>query len=140
MKVLQGYSSDRVTNSGGGLIAMYRLHFGLKKADISSKILCRVKRSKFSESVAIPCSKMVQKDVEDYDYHVLKQLNFDRFKPRIIRMEWCNLLDIEKEFSLELLKVHGYRVKTFQDDLLAWRKFWILSSRYSSEGCLWKKT
>ncbi len=39
---------------GGGQIAMYRLHRGLKKAGVDSKLLCKYKKLESSESVAIP--------------------------------------------------------------------------------------
>jgi glycosyltransferase involved in cell wall biosynthesis len=41
---------------GGGQIAMYRLHRGLRKAGVDSKILCKYKKLESSESVAIPHS------------------------------------------------------------------------------------
>jgi FkbM family methyltransferase len=68
-----------------------------------------------------------QMDVEGYDFNVLKQLNFYRFRPYIIRMEWWNLPDEEKQFSLELLKTQGYRTSILSVDLVAWRKMGILA-------------
>jgi glycosyltransferase involved in cell wall biosynthesis len=41
---------------GGGQIAMYRLHLGLRKAGVDSKLLCKYKKLETSESVAIPQS------------------------------------------------------------------------------------
>ena len=41
---------------GGGHIAMYRLHRGLRKAGVDSKLLCKYKKLESSESVAIPHS------------------------------------------------------------------------------------
>lgn len=62
-----------------------------------------------------------QVDVEGYDYHVLKQLDFRRFQPSIIRIEWFNLPDDEKCLALELLRSHGYRIHLSKTDLIAWR-------------------
>ena len=39
---------------GGGAIAMYRLHLGLKRAGFDSKILCAIKTLETSDSIAIP--------------------------------------------------------------------------------------
>ena len=39
---------------GGGQVAMYRLHRGLRKAGVDSKILCKYKKLESAESVAIP--------------------------------------------------------------------------------------
>ncbi len=36
-------------------------------------------------------------DVEGYDYQVLRQLDFGRFSPRIIMMEWYNLPNERKD-------------------------------------------
>ena len=62
-----------------------------------------------------------QVDVEGYDYHVLKQLDFRRFRPRIIRIEWFNLPDDEKRLALALLAPFGYRIRLSKTDLIAWR-------------------
>jgi len=61
VKILHVHHTDNITGAGGGLIVMYRLHFGLKKAGIDSKILCKIKRPEFSDSTEIPCSKIVKK-------------------------------------------------------------------------------
>ena len=59
-------------------------------------------------------------DVEGYDYHVLKQFDFSRLRPRVIRMEWYNLPQDEKQMSLDLLKTWGYRTALLESDLIAW--------------------
>lgn len=41
MKVLQLWKSDSGLYGGGGAVAMYRLHTGLKRSGIDSKILCQ---------------------------------------------------------------------------------------------------
>jgi glycosyltransferase involved in cell wall biosynthesis len=61
MKVLHVHTSDNPVRAGGGLIAGYRLHLGLKKAGVESKILCRIKRPEFSDSAEIQCSKTMRK-------------------------------------------------------------------------------
>jgi glycosyltransferase involved in cell wall biosynthesis len=43
VKVLQLWKSDSAQLGGGGAVAMYRLHSGLRKAGIDSKILCERK-------------------------------------------------------------------------------------------------
>jgi FkbM family methyltransferase len=64
-------------------------------------------------------------DVEGYDYEVLCQLDLERFKPRVILMEWYNLPDDEQAKSLALLTLHGYEATTFWEhgdcNLVAWR-------------------
>jgi glycosyltransferase involved in cell wall biosynthesis len=53
MRILLVHMSDYM-RGGGGAIAMYRLHLGLKKAGFDSKILCAIKTLESSDSVAIP--------------------------------------------------------------------------------------
>jgi FkbM family methyltransferase len=64
-------------------------------------------------------------DVEGYDFHVLKQLDFQRFFPHMIMMEWYNLPHDEKKQALQLLKKHGYRTAQVREDavknLVAWQ-------------------
>jgi len=52
MRVLLVHAGDY--GRGGGQIAMYRLHCGLRKAGVDSKILCKYKKLESAESVAIP--------------------------------------------------------------------------------------
>ena len=54
MRVLLVHAGDY--GRGGGQIAMYRLHCGLRKAGVDSKILCKYKKLESSESVAMPQS------------------------------------------------------------------------------------
>lgn len=64
---------------------------------------------------------LLQIDVEGYDYHVLKQVDFSRLRPLVIRMEWYNQPQDEKQMSRDLLKKWGYRTSQLEFDLIAWR-------------------
>jgi glycosyltransferase involved in cell wall biosynthesis len=55
MRVLQVHTSDYV-GGGGGAIAMYRLHLGLRKAGVDSKILCGTKSIDSPHTFQIPHS------------------------------------------------------------------------------------
>jgi FkbM family methyltransferase len=70
---------------------------------------------------------VLQVDVEGYDYHVLKQLDFSLFRPKIIRIEWLNLPDDEKSLALELLNSQGYQIHLSVMDLIAWRNLGSLA-------------
>src|ERR671922_464780 len=54
MKVLLVHAGDY--GRGGGQIAMYRLHRGLRQAGVESTILCKYKKLESAESVTIPHS------------------------------------------------------------------------------------
>ena len=53
MKPLLVHMSDYL-RGGGGAIAMYRIHLGLKKAGYDSKILCATKTLPSPDSIAVP--------------------------------------------------------------------------------------
>jgi len=69
---------------------------------------------------AITKIDLLQIDVEGYDYHVLRQVDFRRFRPSVIRMEWLNLPDDEKALATQLLRSQGYRIHVSSIDLIAW--------------------
>jgi len=60
MRVLQVHKSDYV-GGGGGAIAMYRLHLGLREAGVDSKILCGTKSTDSPHTFQIPHSPRVRK-------------------------------------------------------------------------------
>jgi glycosyltransferase involved in cell wall biosynthesis len=61
VKVLQVHYSDNPSRAGGGIVAMLRLHSGLKRANIDSKILCKVKSPELCDSEAIPTSSSAER-------------------------------------------------------------------------------
>lgn len=77
---------------------------------------------------------LLQIDVEGYDYQILKQLDFGRFRPRVIRMEWFNLPEDEKRLALELLRPQGYRIRLSKMDLIAWRDLGMVAHLVRSAG------
>jgi FkbM family methyltransferase len=68
------------------------------------------------ESHPLPApADLLQIDVEGYDLEVLKQVDFKRLHPKIIRMEYVNLPLQGVEEAVRLMKAHGYYC--FYDDL-----------------------
>ena len=59
-------------------------------------------------------------DTEGHDYHILKQLDFTRYLPKIIFAEYVNLPAHEQLEMKKLLTQHGY-IYTPQFDILAVR-------------------
>lgn len=51
---------------------------------------------------------LLQIDVEGYDYEVLKQIDFSRWRPGIIKYEYENLKPSDQKASWKLLKKAGY--------------------------------
>jgi len=54
-------------------------------------------------------------DVEGYDWNILKQLDFNKYKPKFIRLEYINLTDEEKELTKQKLIDNGYVIEIGQD-------------------------
>lgn len=57
---------------------------------------------------AIERVDVLQVDAEGHDYHILKQLDFDRYHPMIIHIEIVNLPRSEQTACKALLDSHGY--------------------------------
>lgn len=49
-------------------------------------------------------------DAEGHDYIILNQLDFKKYKPKIIQFEYVNLLSEEKEKIIKLLRKHNYKI------------------------------
>jgi|LauGreDrversion4_2_1035121.scaffolds.fasta_scaffold12661_5 FkbM family methyltransferase len=58
-------------------------------------------------------------DTEGHDYKIFQQLNFEKYRPSLIRMEWVNLSNEEQSSALETLKQYDYYVEFNGQDLLA---------------------
>lgn len=47
-------------------------------------------------------------DTEGHDYIIFKQIDLNKFRPKLIRLEWCNMTDDEKGFTTNKFAEHGY--------------------------------
>lgn len=61
MRVLHLHYTDSPANRGGGIVAMSRLHQGLKQANVQSKILAKVTRPEYADSARMPSSGLVRR-------------------------------------------------------------------------------
>ena len=80
MKILQIHSADGFSQAAGGHIAMSRLHLGLKKAGIDSKILCGRKSPGIDDSTEIRRSKFVRMSEALIQYGVTGRLGFNNIQ------------------------------------------------------------
>ena len=53
---------------------------------------------------------LLQVDAEGYDALILAQVDFERFRPKIVRYEHMHLSQEEQEATIRLLRGHGYLV------------------------------
>ena len=68
---------------------------------------------------AITQIDILQIDAEGHDYHILRQLDFSRFKPSVINLEAVNLPKEELGKAKQLLDTQGYLHAKTGYDLLA---------------------
>lgn len=117
-KGIASFFNDR--NALGGCRISAKVFERIRPYITIQKVRCDTLDNVFSKHNVAKID-VFQVDVEGYDYHVLKQLDFRRFRPRIIRIEWFNLPDDEKRLALALLRPFGYRIRLSKTDLIAWR-------------------
>lgn len=62
---------------------------------------------------------LLQVDVEGYDFEIIKLINFEKIRPRLIRYEHRHLRPRDKHACRALLARHGYRIFEMQFDTAA---------------------
>jgi FkbM family methyltransferase len=64
-------------------------------------------------------------DAEGWDYRILRQLDFARYRPKLLRCEWINLTPDEQAALVEMLTAQEYRTRIEGQDLDAVpNEFW----------------
>ena len=90
----------------------------LDKYIIAKKIRCELLES-ILKKYNVSNIDLIHIDVEGYDYKVLRQINFERFKPNLILFEHSHLKPDELSESRTLLKSHGYKLVNCGLDTIA---------------------
>lgn len=108
----------------GGMSAVYPPRNGLASEGDAETVL------KYGRLVKVPCKTLktvltkhqiysidiLQIDAEGYDWKILKQLDFSFYRPKLIRSEYINLEDGEKDEIIRFFKERGY-VTNFDTDV-----------------------
>jgi FkbM family methyltransferase len=112
----EAVDSGKVHECFGGMSAIYPPRNGLgSEADAEN-----VRR--YGELIEVPCITlptllkrhgveafdMLCIDAEGWDFKILRQLDFSRWRPKLIRIEYINLSDEEKSAVTELFNQHQY--------------------------------
>ena len=58
-------------------------------------------------------------DAEGHDYQIFNQLDLNKFRPKLIRLEWVNLNDEQKQNILTSFEVHKYYHEFVGQDITA---------------------
>jgi FkbM family methyltransferase len=64
---------------------------------------------------------LIQIDAEGYDWPIIRSIDFDRLRPRIVRFEYRNMSKRDADSCLTHLAAHGYRFHTEPRDIIACR-------------------
>jgi FkbM family methyltransferase len=63
-------------------------------------------------------------DAEGSDFEIFKQIDFTKYRPSFIRLEYTNLTDIEKEQVVKMLEENGYTYTVTEDIDAVDTKLW----------------
>jgi len=61
---------------------------------------------------------IIKIDAEGHDYTIFKQIDFEEFRPKVVRLEWINLNDLEKESILSKFNEFNYRYEISGQDIV----------------------
>ena len=94
---------------------------------------------KYGEYITVPCITpeelfsrnninsfdIISIDTEGHDFLILKNIDLQKYSPRVVRIEYCNLTDEEKRESVEYLANNGYIYNIIGQNLDAVKEeFW----------------
>ena len=89
---------------------------------IATRVACDT-LSSILEKNKVERIDVLQIDTEGYDFQVLRQLDFSKYRPCAIRIEECNLSETEKTSAIELFATNGYQSAATKMDRIAWCEF-----------------
>jgi FkbM family methyltransferase len=112
----EAVDSGKVHECFGGMSAIYPPRNGLASEGDAETV------RRYGELIEVPCITLLTLlerhrvetfdilciDAEGWDFKILRQLDFSRWRPKLIRIEYINLSDEEKSAVTELLDLHGY--------------------------------
>jgi len=112
----EAVDNGKVHECFGGMSAIYPPRNGLASKDDAETV------RRYGELIEVPCitlKTLLERhrvealdilciDAEGWDFRILRQLDFSRWRPKLIRIEYINLSDEEKSAVTELLDQHQY--------------------------------
>jgi FkbM family methyltransferase len=92
---------------------------GILDADIVSlPVACHTVESAL-RSADLSQVDLIQIDAEGYDWPIIRSIDFQRVRPRILRFEYRHMADRDADACLALLASHGYRFIMDGRDIIA---------------------
>lgn len=70
------------------------------------------------EKHSITSVDVIKIDAEGHDYHIFKQIDLEKLRPKVVRIEWINLTETEQNNILEKFKKHDYKIEISGQDII----------------------
>lgn len=88
---------------------------------------------KYGQLITVPCMTfetlmtkhsilnfdVIKIDAEGHDYKIFKQIDLNKYKPKVIRLEWINLSNEEYQNTIDILDKHDYICEISKQDITA---------------------
>ena len=68
---------------------------------------------------SIQCVDVIKMDTEGHDYIIFRQIDFARYKPKVVRLEWINLTESEQKFVIDTFEKNHYVYNMSSQDIMA---------------------
>jgi FkbM family methyltransferase len=96
----------------------------------------------YGQKITVPCMRLatlwakhcvthvdvIKMDAEGHDYQIFQQINLEsECRPKVIRLEWINLSDLERNSVLETFQRHDYLSEICGSDITAVDRRWWTS-------------
>jgi FkbM family methyltransferase len=94
---------------------------GIAEQDIARRQVTTVNWSAVLTEYGYPECDVLAIDAEGYDYEILKMIDFDRFRPKVIHFEHSHLTLDDRATCYKMLLRASYDVATWYSDTTAWR-------------------
>ena len=90
----------------------------LEKYIVEESVDC-ISLSELFEENAMSQISFLQIDTEGYDFEIIKMIDFEKYKPQIIRYECCTLSADDNQACIDLLFKQGYQFFDEGNDIIA---------------------
>jgi FkbM family methyltransferase len=87
---------------------------------VSQRVLCHTVESAL-QAAGLSQVDLIQIDAEGYDWPIIRSINFERLKPRILRFEYRIMPPRDADTCLDFLASHGYRFIVETRDIIAYQ-------------------
>ncbi len=94
---------------------------------VTQKVVCQTVESALA-AAGLTQVDLIQIDAEGYDWQIIRSINFERLRPKILRFEYRNMPPQDADACLELLASHDYRFIVEDRDIIAYQSAELLAS------------